>query len=91
MRGADHLRGLDALVRARGGHPDVGEDGVGGVFLDRGQQFVARGRCAHQLDLIGRGEERGCSLADQVVILGEHHADHARMVHVGHPALGSDG
>ena len=38
---------------------------------------------ADELDLIGGGQERGCSLADQVVILGEHHADHARMVHGG--------
>ena len=83
MARADLLGRLDPFVRARGGHADVGQDGVGGVLLDGGEQLVAGGRRADELDLIGGGQERGCTLADQVVILGEHHADHARMVHGG--------
>ena len=49
--------------------------------FDRRQQLVAVLCGAHELDLVAGGEQRGCPFAHQVVILREHHSDHARMVH----------
>ena len=48
---------------------------------DRGEQLVEVGGGADHLDVGRLGQERHCSLADQVVILREHDAQHGRMVH----------
>ena len=53
----------------------------GANCADGGQQFVEVGGGADELDLGRLGQERHCSLADQVVILREHDAQHGRMVH----------
>jgi len=84
---ADALRGVDALGRVRRRHADVGEDGLRAQLLDRRQELVEGGRGAEEVDAVRCLEQRARSLADEVVILGEHDAHHARMLHaaVGAP------
>ena len=83
MRRPDLAGGADPLVGVRGRHPDVGQHRVGLQRLDFGEQFVVRCGGSDDLHAFVLGEEGRDSLADEVVILGEHDPDHARMVHVG--------
>jgi hypothetical protein len=81
MLGADLLGGADALVGPARRHPDVCEDRVRLQCADGGEQLVEVGGGADHLDLGRLGQERHCSLANQIVILREHDAQHGRMVH----------
>jgi hypothetical protein len=74
--GPDPPGGLDALRRVRRGHPDVGQDRVRPVLLDRGQQLVEAGDARDEVDRLDRLQQGRCPFPDQVVILGEDHAHH---------------
>ena len=74
MLGPDDEGGLDALGPVGGGHPDVGQNDVGLVLGHRGQQLAeVRGR-GHQLHVLDLAEQGRGTLANQVVVLGEHDA-----------------
>ena len=55
--------------------------------LDRGDELVVGFGRADDLDVVDAGEQGDGALANQVVVLREDHAQHARMVH-GHPPTG---
>ena len=81
--GADLLGGPDAFVGPRRRHPDVGQDGVRCVLLDGREELVERCGGPDDVDVARVGEERDRPLPDQVVILREDDAQHARIVHGG--------
>ena len=80
------LSGPDAFVGPRRRHPDVGQDGVRCVLLDGREELVEGCGGPDDVDVTGVGEQRDRPLPDQVVILGEDHAQHARIVHGGFAA-----
>jgi len=70
------LRREDALIRLGRWHPDVGEDHVRRVLLDRGQQ---RGECPDRRDQLHVGlrlEQQPRPLTYEVAVLGRHNPDH---------------
>ena len=68
-------RHLDSLVRVRGRHPDVRDDDVGLLGLDRLEQGVEvlANRC--DLEVVSSREQPSQGLADEVVVIGEHEPD----------------
>ena len=69
------LCGLDALVDAVRRHADVGEDDVGALGLDRCEQRVEVAARGCDLDLRLELEQATETLADEVVVIGEHDPD----------------
>jgi hypothetical protein len=90
MIGTDPTGCLDALGAVGGWHPDVGEDGVRGMLLHRGQErseVLDDGDQVHVRDL---SEEGGRPLSHQVVILREDDSQgHGRMVYRPRPSIGA--
>ena len=72
--GAHGLRGLDTV---QAGHPDVEEHDVGVVLGHGGDRGGAVGRLGHHLD-VGLGvQDHREAAADEFLVVGEHHPDHA--------------
>ncbi len=70
---AQRERGADALVGTGGRHPDIGDDDVGVLALDRLHELVVgAARSAYrQTGLVL--EQRDDALANQQIVLGNHH------------------
>jgi hypothetical protein len=75
MRPADLLGGADALVGAGRRHPNVGQHDVGPLGLDRSQQRVVVLARRHDVEVGLRRQQPGDTLADQIVVLRQHHPD----------------
>jgi hypothetical protein len=75
------LGGPDSLIEIAGGHPDVGNHDIGRLLVDRGQERVEVAAHGSDLDLRHRLEQTAHSLADEVVVVGEHEPNrHARRI-----------
>ena len=71
----DRVRAVDPLELERRRHLDVGDDDVGHVFAGRRhERRRVRGDADH-LDVVVGVEQRANTLADQHVVLAEHHPD----------------
>jgi len=81
--GPDLFRGADAFVGPRRRHPDVGQDGVGCELLDGGEELVEGSGGPDDVHVARVGEQGDRPLSNQVVILREDDAQHARIVHGG--------
>ncbi len=70
---AQRERGADALVGTGGWHPDVGDDDIGMLALDGLHELVVGAARAadRQAGLVL--EQRDDALANQQVVLGNHH------------------
>ena len=75
MRLAQARRGLDALVDAVRRHADVGDDDVGPLGVDGREQRVEIAADGDDLDLRLGLEQAAYTLADEVVVVGEHDPD----------------
>ena len=73
MLGTDRVGGLDALHVMAGWHPDVGDDGVGLQGRDPLPKLVGSADRVDYDHLAGVREEPTDSLADDEVVLGDHH------------------
>ena len=67
--------GPDAFVGAGGRHADVGDHHVGPLLLGDAQQPVVVGAHTHHVEIGLRLDELAHALADEVVVLGQHHSD----------------
>src|SRR5262245_10007282 len=75
MSVAQRERGPDALVGAGRGHTDVGDDDVGPLLLDGGEQLVIGAARAADRELGLVLEQRDDALANQQVVLGDDHPE----------------
>jgi hypothetical protein len=66
---------LDSLVGVARRHPDVGEDDVGTLLVDRGEQRVEIAADGGDVEGRFRFEQSPDALADEVVVVGEHEPD----------------
>jgi len=78
MRLAQDVGCADALVGPGRRHPDVGDDDVGLLVLDGGEQRVEVLARRDDLDLRLRVEQAAHPFAHEVVVVGEHHAKRHR-------------
>jgi hypothetical protein len=69
--GADPFRCRDAFVGEGRQHPDIGQDGIGGVLGDRLEQRVGVAHGLDELDVVDLGQQHGNALAHEVVVLSE--------------------
>jgi hypothetical protein len=76
VRVAQRSRHLYAFVGACRRHPDVGDDGVGLVLLDFGEEAIAILADGHHLDLRVACEHLLDRLAREEGIVGNHDPDH---------------
>ena len=76
MGGADVVGRGDAVEVVVGRHPDVGDDDVGAVGVDRRAQRVGVADGVDDVDLAGLDEQPAGALADEVVVLGKDDGDH---------------
>ena len=67
-------RDPDPLFVAGGRHPDVGDDDVGWIGLDRGEERVPVTEGGDQVDRVDRADDLVQRLADQVGVIGEEDA-----------------
>ena len=72
---AQLMGGADSLVHATGRHPDVGDDDVGPLGLDSGDQRVEVGADGGHLELRLRLEQAADALAHEVVVFRQHDPD----------------
>ena len=68
-------RDLDALVGARGRHPDVREHRIGSFPFDGGGQRIAIAADGHRLDVVEPGHDPLERLAHQKRVLADHEAN----------------
>ncbi len=74
---ADLVRRLDALVLEAGGHPDVGDDHLGGELAGPVHELVVVGGGAHDLHVRLECEQGLHARSHDEVVVGEKHADGA--------------
>jgi hypothetical protein len=76
MVGPDLSGRLDPLSAVGGRHADVGQDHVRMLVFHGRHEPVEIRDGGDQLDLVHGSQQRRRALADEEVVLGEHHAEH---------------
>jgi hypothetical protein len=66
---------LDALVAARRRHPDVGQDGIRTLLLDRSEQRVTVDTAADDVDLGRAVEDQLDRFANEVRVFGDDYTN----------------
>jgi hypothetical protein len=79
MRRAQTQCGLDSFVVVSRRHPDVRDDDVRPLRVDRCKERGEVATHGRDLDALRTVEQTAEALADQILVLGEHDADRHRL------------